>query len=531
MWTRKEIKRNARKAFRKNYWCIIAICFIMAIVVGKYSLSTSIIYQYDESEELKTDHVVDEEVIHNTEIVNDFLYATSDGTTNILLEQAPQATKGVLGTLFNNSYQSRSFLFGLLNSVNQIFFSDKIGAGIVILIGAILSILFLIFVANIFKVCECRFFLENRLYPKTSINRILFLYKLRKIWNPAKIMFCRSVYLGLWFITIIGGFIKLYSYHMVPYILAENPLTPRKEAFALSRQMMQGNKWRTFILDLSFWYWYVLEIFTFGLAGLFFLNGYVAAVNAELYMSLRKEAIDSKIKYYENFKDKYLESPPQIGESLRSPGALQYPIELYIIPEPKPAKIFTIDYNKTYTVKTLIILFFIFSFLGWGWEVGLHLFKEGHFVNRGFLIGPYLPIYGTGGVLMLILLKKVRNRPVLTFFLIMVICAVIEYFTSYFMEQIYQVKWWDYSGYLLNLNGRICLEGTVFFGIGGCLIIYVLAPLLNNFIEKINKRTQIALCLVLLSVFIADFSHSAVHPNTGEGITQSQENITWSLKI
>lgn len=108
----------------------------------------------------------------------------------------------------------------------------------------------------------------------------------------------------------------------------------------------------------------------------------------------------------------------------------------------------------------------------------------------------------------------------------MVICAVVEYFTSYFLEIAYGIKWWDYSGYLLNINGRICLEGTIFFGIGGCLIIYVLAPLAQNVIEKINKKMQIVICVVLIAVFMVDFCHSLLEPNAGDGITNSQNSVT-----
>ncbi|MDO4542374.1 MAG: hypothetical protein Q4C00_06065 [Bacillota bacterium] len=192
MWIRKELKLNARKAIRKNYWGAVAICFIMAIIVGKYSYSTSAIYQYNEDNEIQQS-VVEPEYSHNTEIVNDFLASVSGDETNIILGTDPKATKGVLSKVFNNSHQSNSVLFGILNSINQTFFSDKVGAGIIVFIGALLSALVFIFVSNLLKVCECRFFLENRLYKDTKINRLLFLYKMRIIWNPAKIMLCRSL--------------------------------------------------------------------------------------------------------------------------------------------------------------------------------------------------------------------------------------------------------------------------------------------------------------------------------------------------
>lgn len=522
MWIRRELKAHARTAVKNNYWFTVAVCFIIAIVVGKYGFSTIGLHQYSEVNAVQDKYVVEKGVTQNTEIVNYFLNSISDGEVNILLEKNPKASKGVLATVFNNSYQSRSFLYGILNSVNQLFFADRVGAGIIILIGVIFSLLFFIFITNILKVCECRFFIENRLYPKTGIRRILFLYRLGRVWNPAKVMAVRSLFLSLWCLTIVGGPIKYYSYRMVPYILAENPDIPYGEALELSMNMMRGNKWRAFVLDISFWYWYLLQYFTLGLVGIFYANSYVAATNAELYMALRGEALVGAYRYSENLKDHYLTLAPA-SNSLAADWAVdQYPEPLYFIIPPKGRTFSAPDYTQKYGIRSLILMFFIFSFVGWCWEVGIHFFRDGIFVNRGFFLGPYLPIYGAGAVLMLTLLRRVANNPVLTFGLIMLICAVVEYITGYGLEAIYGVKWWDYSGYLLNLNGRICLEGTVFFGIGGCLTIYVLAPLVQELLKKVDPKVQTVFCAILVAVFILDASHSLFYPNNGEGITEGQ---------
>lgn len=527
MWIRKELKSQARTAVKNNYWFTVAVCFIIAIVVGKYALSTTALHQYSQDNAVQDQYVVEKGVTQNTEIVNYFLDGISDGQVNILLEKNHNASKGVLATVFNNSYQSRSFLYGILNSANQIFFADRVGAGIVILIGVLISLLFFVFITNILKVCECRFFLENRLYPKTGIRRILFLYRLGKVWNPAKVMAVRSLFLSLWCLTIVGGPIKYYSYRMVPYILAENPETSCGEALELSMHMMRGNKWRAFVLDISFWYWYLLQYFTLGLVGIFYVNSYVAATNAELYMALRGEALVGAYRYSENLKDHYLTLAPTQSCLGSDWDINQYPEPLYFIEPPKGRTFSTPDYTQKYDIRALIIMFFIFSFVGWCWEVGLHFFRDGVFVNRGFFLGPYLPIYGSGAILMLVLLRRVANNPVLTFGLIMVVCAVVEYFTSLGLEAVYGIKWWDYSGYLLNLNGRICLECTVFFGIGGCLTIYILAPLVNVMLKKVDPRIQTLICGVLVGVFVLDASHSFFFPNTGKGITHGQG---WSLR-
>ena len=103
----------------------------------------------------------------------------------------------------------------------------------------------------------------------------------------------------LWYFTIIGGVIKTYEYQMIPYLLAENPHLKEKEVFRLSKQMMKGNKWKSFVLDLSFMLWYILSVLTLGLVGILYVNPYTEATKTELYVHLRKQAIKKKYEYYE----------------------------------------------------------------------------------------------------------------------------------------------------------------------------------------------------------------------------------------
>ena len=145
---------------------------------------------------------------------------------------------------------------------------------------------------------------------------------------------------------------------------------------------------------------------------------------------------------------------------------------------------------------------------------------DGQFVNRGVLHGPWLPIYGVGSLLILLLLYRLRKHPVLHFFAIIVLCGGVEYFSSYLLEKIHHgIRWWDYTGYFLNLNGRICAEGLLVFGLGGMAIAYVLAPLLDSIIRKVEVKRLVVTCVVLLSVFAADQIYSVKYPNEGKGIT------------
>ncbi|MEG0392945.1 MAG: putative ABC transporter permease, partial [Anaerovoracaceae bacterium] len=115
------------------------------------------------------------------------------------------------------------------------------------------------------------------------------------------------------------------------------------------------------------------------------------------------------------------------------------------------------------------------------------------------------------------------EKPALTFFLTMGLCGVIEYATSWWLEYSKGTKWWDYSGYLLNLNGRICLEGLLVFAIGGCAFVYILAPLFDDLYNKIPNRVKYPIVIVLLTMFGIDSAYSHFNPNTGPGITDYGE--------
>jgi uncharacterized membrane protein len=165
-------------------------------------------------------------------------------------------------------------------------------------------------------------------------------------------------------------------------------------------------------------------------------------------------------------------------------------------------------------------MFFVFAFIGWLWEVGIHLVEDGRFVNRGVLQGPWLPIYGAGSMMVLIVLNKFRKKPWLEFIMTIVLCGAVEYFTSWYLEVRYDgTKWWDYTGYFININGRICAEGLLVFAIGGMSVVYVLGPLLDDQIQRIKLSILVPICIALVTLFTADMIYSHYHPNTGTGIT------------
>ncbi|MBC5743354.1 putative ABC transporter permease [Lachnospiraceae bacterium MD308] len=169
----------------------------------------------------------------------------------------------------------------------------------------------------------------------------------------------------------------------------------------------------------------------------------------------------------------------------------------------------------------MVMIFFTMSLTGWLWEVCLHLISDGSFVNRGFLHGPWLPIYGSGSILILTLLHKLRKKPLLEFLAIILLCGCIEYYISWFLEQMYDgMRWWDYSDYFLNLNGRVCVEGLLAFGFGRMVIVYFYAPLLDHLFRRIPKKILAPVCLVLILIFCADLIYSGKNPNLGIGIAR-----------
>lgn len=488
-------------------------------------------------------------------------------------------SRGVLAG-FVNSVTSGSILVTLIAAVNSMMGSAGITVFLFIVLSLLLALGAWVFLFNMYTVVSRRIFLEGRVYEKLTIQRFAFLLRVKRWTKVSLTMALASMYQMLWALTIVGGIIKRYSYFLVPYIAAENPDISPKKAVNLSRKMMHGHKWECFVFELTYWGWDMLGSLTFGLTAIFYSNPYKTAAFSEFYVQMRDLAKEKKIEGCELLNDRYLfekadedvifeaygdslasvwEEEEQEPEKLRGVAGflanvlgitvinrqderayeeyrngqskyqmikaavegVVYPERLFPIPEAgKRQKLETLRYMRRYSVWSVILLFFAFSLIGWVWEVSLHLITDGVFVNRGVLHGPWLPIYGTGGVMILAVLNKFREKPLVEFLLTIVLCGCVEYFTSWFLEITHNgEKWWDYSGYFLNLNGRICAEGLLVFGLGGMAIVYVAAPLLDDLIRKIPYKILIPVCITLLAVFGADEVYSNRHPNTGKGIT------------
>ena len=158
-----------------------------------------------------------------------------------------------------------------------------------------------------------------------------------------------------------------------------------------------------------------------------------------------------------------------------------------------------------YNYCSLFLYFFILSIIGYILEViDVSIINKKISFNRGFLVGPYLPIYGIGSILMTILLSKYENDIIVLFIMGMTICSILEYITSYILEKIFNVRWWDYSNRKFNIDGRICIENGILFGLGGISVIKILNPFIFSISSNISDLTIIVLGIICSMLFFTD---------------------------
>ena len=156
-------------------------------------------------------------------------------------------------------------------------------------------------------------------------------------------------------------------------------------------------------------------------------------------------------------------------------------------------------------LTNLIILFFSFSVLGWMIEVSLKFIDFGRFINRGFFIGPYCPIYGLGSILIILVTQNFREHsPALVFLISLLVCGLVEYLVSYFLEVRYHARWWDYSNRPMNLNGRIWIGNLVLFGLGGLAIDRVFEPWIMDGLALMPLVWKQGLALAIVLVMLVD---------------------------
>ena len=150
------------------------------------------------------------------------------------------------------------------------------------------------------------------------------------------------------------------------------------------------------------------------------------------------------------------------------------------------------------------LFFMIYSILGWILEVICKLITHKRFINRGFLIGPYCPIYGWGVLFMELALNRYLEDPITLFIMIVLSMTILEYFTSWILEVIFKTRWWDYSTYRFNINGRVCLETMLPFGLAGLFVMYIANPIVLNLISSISETWLYTLSAIIFLGYIVD---------------------------
>lgn len=163
-----------------------------------------------------------------------------------------------------------------------------------------------------------------------------------------------------------------------------------------------------------------------------------------------------------------------------------------------------------YTISFWFLLFLLYSIIGYIAEVvSCSITLKKIVLNRGFLIGPYLPIYGFGCLIMVWLLFRYEDDLLVLFIMSAFFCTVLEYFTSLLMEKLFKLRWWDYSNRKFQINGRVCLDNALLFGLGGILVVKVLHPFLSGVVYLLPSSITIWLAIILFFIFLFDFVESS----------------------
>lgn len=493
-------------------------------------------------------------------------------------------THGVLAGMINSVSSGRLYL-RIARIFRAMTDTDEGAALLFMSIGLLLTILVWIFLRNVYSAILRRTFLEVRIYDTYPMSHILHFAEVRCWAKASWTLFVQTLFQYLWSMTIVGGVIKYYSYYAVPYIVAENPGIGTLEAITLSRRMMDGHKKEAFLFDLSYIGWLILGIVTLGVSDLLYGFPYRTAGRSEFYVWIRSRAKEQGIPLSEKLDDTYLFEKAdrlllydtyfdvvdrqvyihenkivlskvkaiasewfglwigtlqdkkayeelegiryEITTDTKRRDGQAYPTRLNPRFRKAKRRLKTpFSFLRSYSIWTLILLFLLFSAIGWGWEVSLHLMNGDGFINRGMMHGPWIPIYGSGGIIALCLCSRFRKNPVKEFFFSVALCGAIEYLGAYMLETRYHERWWSYDGNFLNLHGRICAEGLIVFGIACMLVVYLIAPLFDFVISHLKKQVLISVSVALFAIFAVDLAYSSVHPNMVRGAIESHDEDT-----
>ena len=269
MWTRAELKSKAKFSFKRNYWKSVLISLILALLVGGGSSGSSISSAVSNNLIGSSDSSVTDDYSNDDSSLydgNDFYDDTYDGNVEDDIDDLNSMADNTAGMM----------AIGIFLIVFIMMF--------VVLMAVV--ILLDVFIFNPLEVGCKKYYLRNLNEP-AQVGNIGYAFD-NNYKNITKTMFFRDLFTVLWtLLFIIPGIVKSYEYQMIPYLLADNPQMTKEQAFEESKRMMQGQKWKAFVLDLSFIGWNILSALTLGILGIFYVQPYMDATHAALYEALR----------------------------------------------------------------------------------------------------------------------------------------------------------------------------------------------------------------------------------------------------
>ncbi len=295
MWKRKDLKSKAKIVVKKNYWTAIVVCFLLALFTSEFGTSIVGIWQGEDT--IDPNYVMRQEnIVENNNMAEEKLDKMEEQEAKIeekksLLGEVELRVLRLIELNVNNLIKSEKYIFRVWDAI-ELFGIRETGLGVGVILIAIIALIYIIMLAEPFRVAGKKYFLKAREEENTKMGVMKEIFKKGNWKNVTKVMLIKNIYNILWFLTIIGGIIKAYEYRMIPYILADNPKIGRKEAFKLSKEMMRHNKWKTFILDITFLLWKILSLITFGFLNILYVNPYQAATMVELYEKLKDKPIE-----------------------------------------------------------------------------------------------------------------------------------------------------------------------------------------------------------------------------------------------
>lgn len=280
MWTRAQLKQRAKAALHRNYWKVVLVALLAGFFgAGGFSAGSSIgSSASDQIVSDRVDHVIDAELGWDTD--DDDYDDTGDYDDADDWDEEDDGSAADFAKGFADGFADG---FGAeLASVLVVLLTITVVMVVALAVAFVISA----FLLNPLEVGSKRFFFYNLNAP-AEVKELAFGFD-HAYMNVVKTMFFRDLYTFLWsLLFIIPGIVKAFEYRMVPYLLAEYPDMPKEQAFETSKRMMDGQKWRTFVLDLSFLGWNILSALTLGILGVFYVHPYKNMTDAALYESLK----------------------------------------------------------------------------------------------------------------------------------------------------------------------------------------------------------------------------------------------------